>query len=501
MTHQALAVVPRMLVPGDYALIALYLAVNLAIGAWCARRRQASSRDFFLGGGRVSWWAAAVSFCATATSSISFMALPAKSFRTDWEPFGSAPAQAGAGILMGLVFAGILRRLNLTTIFGYLERRFDRNVRLLGAGLGVLLKIGGRMSVIMLLPALALSTVTGLNVYASIAVMGGVTTVYAAEGGFEAVVWTDVMQTVVTYGGVALALLFLARGVPGGFSGIVHAGAAAGKFHAVSWSFDPTRPTVWVFVGMFLGHIFTQLADQPLMQRMLATKDEREARRTLLFGNLLGLGTSVLFFFVGSSLFVFYHQHPEKLAHGLPDDAIFPYFIANELPHGVVGLIVAGLFAAAMGALSSTINATAAVVVTDFQKVLYPQASAPQQIRLAKITTLLCGVLATGMATWLAARHDVPLWDRFLMLNALIGGGFPGVFALGLLTRRANPPGVIVGALASIGITWWVEAYTKTSAFLDSFIAIASCFVLGYLASLCFQAKKPAWVEPALAPD
>ena len=249
---------------------------------------------------------------------------------------------------------------------------------LLGAGLGVLLKLGGRMSVVMLLPSLALSTVTGLNVYASILLMGVVTTLYAMEGGFEAVIWTDVLQVAVTYGGVAVALFYLAGGVEGGLGGVIASGTAAGKFEAVSWDFDFTKPTMWVFVGMFWGHIFTQLADQPLMQRMLASADLREAKRTVVVGNLIGLTSSVVFFFVGTSLWAFYRAHPERLAGGVPTDAIFPYFIANELPHGVVGLIVAGIFAAAMGALSSAINATAAIVVSDFQALLRPGASAEQ---------------------------------------------------------------------------------------------------------------------------
>ncbi len=481
-------ITPRTLTWPDYVALAGYFALNLGIGAWCARRKKNSSGDFFLGGGRVVWWAAALSFFATATSSISFMALPAKTYAGDWLPFGSAPAQCLAGVLVGLVFVEGLRRLNLTTIFGYLEKRFDRRVRLLGAGLGVLLKVGGRMSVVMLLPALALSTVTGLNVYASIGLMGVVTTFYAMEGGFEAVIWTDVMQVIVTYGGVGLALYFLAHGVDGGLAGVVETGTAAGKFHAVTWAPNISQATGWVFIGMFFGHIFTQLGDQPLMQRMLASADPRTARRTVIAGNVIGFFSSVLFFFVGTTLWVFYQKHPERLSPDLSNDAIFPYFIANELPRGLVGLIVSGLFAAAMGALSSALNATAAIVVTDFQPTFQPTATAGQQVRLARRATLICGAIATAMATWLAWRNVSSLWDEFLKLTALIGGGFPGVFALGLLTRRAHARGVMVGAIASIAVTWVVQNYTDTNTFLHVFVAISSCVIIGYAASLVLPA-------------
>lgn len=479
--NEAAALPIRTLAAPDYVALAVYFALNLGIGWWCARRRR-SGGDFFLGGRRVVWWAAGISFFATGASSISFMALPAKTFQTDWLVFGSGPAQSLAGIVTGLVFVGLLRRLSMVTIFDYLERRFSRPVRLLGAALAVLLKTCGRMSVVMLLPAIALSTVTGLNVYLSLLLMGLVTTIYAMEGGFEAVIWTDVLQVSVTFGGVALALGFMAHGVEGGFGGIITQGTSAGKFEMVSWSLDASQPTVWVFIGMFLGSIFTQVADQPLMQRALATTDESAAKRTVVLGALMGIPSTIIFFFVGTALWVFYQQHPERLSSALPNDAIFPYFIVNELPHGFIGLVIAALFAAAMGALSSALNSSAAMIATDL--IDSRQWSDARRTRLARWTTVGLGVLGTAMAALIASLQVQSLWDEYLKLLALIGGGFPGVFALGLLTRRANTPGVIIGALASIGITWWVQNFTSLSVFLHAFIAIASCMVIGYTASL-----------------
>lgn len=485
---EAAAFPVRTLDGPDYLALAVYFALNLGIGWWCMRRRRSGS-DYFLGGQRIAWWAAGISFFATGASSISFMALPAKTFQTDWLVFGSGPAQSLAGVVTGLVFVGLLRRLSMVTIFDYLERRFSRPVRLLGACLAVLLKACGRMSVVMLLPALALSTVTGLNVYLSLLLMGVVTTVYAMEGGFEAVIWTDVLQVMVTFGGVAVAIGFVAHGVEGGFSGIISQGAAAGKFEMVSWSLDASQPTVWVFIGMFLGSIFTQVADQPLMQRALSTPDESAARRTVVLGALMGIPSTIIFFFVGTALWVFYQAHPERLSTALPNDAIFPYFIVNELPHGVIGLVIAALFASAMGALSSALNSSAAMIATDL--VDSRAWTEERRTRLAKLTTVGLGVLGTAMAALIASLQVQSLWDQYLKLLALIGGGFPGVFALGLLTRRANAPGVLVGAIASIGITWWVQNHTDLSVFLHAFIAIASCIVIGYAGSLLFGSPPP----------
>lgn len=484
--------VPRHLNLLDYGVIAVYFALTLGIGWWCVRRRKRSSKDFFLGGGRVAWWALALSMFATGTSSISFMALPAKTYQTNWLSFGSAPAQAFAGVVVALVFVRLLRKLKLTTVYGYLDRRFDHRVRLLGAALSVLLKVGGRMSVIMLLPALALSTVTGLNVYLSILLIGGVTTFYAMEGGFEAVVWTDVLQAIVTLVSLAVALYFLFAGVPNGFHGVVKMAEESNKLRTIDLTFDFTQPTVWVFLGMFLGAIFTQLGDQPNMQRWFAMADDRDTERTITMNTVIGLTGATVFFFIGTALFAFYRTNPQRLAAGLPNDAIFPYFIANELPAGMVGLIVAGLFASAMGALSSSINATAAILVSDFQQVLNPLASETARLRLARGSTLACGVLATGMAAFLAYRNVSSLWDEFLRLVALIGGGFPGVFAIGLLSRRATATGVIIGAIASIAVTWWIQHYTQTSVFFHGFIAVASCMIIGYLASFVVGRRREA---------
>ncbi len=487
------AVHARTLAWQDYIAISLYFLLTLGIGWWCARRKQAAANDYFLGGGRVPWWAAAVSFFATATSGISFMALPAKSyFDKNWLTYGTVPSQTLAGFVVGFVFVALLRRMSMATIFSYLDRRFDKRVRVLGAVLAILLKVIGRMSVILLLPALALSTVTGLNVYASILLMGVVTTIYAAEGGFEAVIWTDFLQAIVVFGGIIVSLFYLAGGVDGGLWGIIKTGAASGRFTMLDWSFNLADGTVWVFTGMFFATIFTYLGDQPLMQRMLAMSTDREATNTVVIGCVIGTVSATLFFFIGTSLSIFYENNPLKLAEGLPNDAIFPFFIANELPRGVVGLIIAALFAVSMGALSGIINSAAAIVVSDFQMLLRPASTEKQRVRVARLTTLLCGIFATVFAMWLAAQNAKSLWDVFIKLVALVGGGFPGVFALGMLTRRANAPGVLIGAVASIAVTWWVQTFTSANVFVHSFFAIASCMIVGYLASLLFPgATKP----------
>jgi Na+/proline symporter len=311
------------------------------------------------------------------------------------------------------------------------------------------------------------------------------------EGGFEAVVWTDVLQSAVMVGGVSIAIWHMAASVDGGLVGIVSTATNAGKFHAVSWALDLTHPTVWVFAGMFVATMFFQISDQPLMQRMLATADARDAQRTVTLGNFIGLLSGVVFFFVGTALWVFYRAHPERLNNTMSGDTIFPYFIVNELPVGVVGVIVAGLFAAAMGALSSMLNSSATIVVSDFYGTLRPDLPPAERTRLAWWVTLICGVIATGMAIFLAWRNLPSLWDEFLLLAALLGGALLGIFALGLITRRTNGSGVLVGAFAGIACTWWVQTYTATNVFFHTFVALAATMLVGYVASFFFALRTP----------
>ena len=474
----------------DYLVIALYLGVNVGIGWWVQRQKRNTGADYFLGGGRVPPWASAISWYGTAVSSVSFMALPAYAYSKDWLPMVVGPAGSGVGIIVAYGFLGIIRRLKAPTIFAYLEARFDRNVRLIVAGLSMVLKVFGRASVIMVLPALALASATGLNVYFSIVMMGIVTTAYSMEGGFEAVVWTDVMQVLVMFAGVFFMVWYAAAGVDGGLAGIIREGSAANKFQFISWENNLTDVTVWVITGFCIGALFTMISDQALMQRALAAKSDRDARRTVIMGSLLGLPSNAVFFFVGTALFAFYQLNPTRLVPNLPNDAIVGYFIANELPPGLVGLIIAGIFAAAMSTLSSSIAAVAAVATNDFLRVLRPQLVESHGVKLGRWVTLGCGIFATAMALWVASLETASLWDKSVRLLALFGGALPGFFALGMLTRRANAPGAIIGAVAAIGGTVWIQNFTSVNAFFHAFFAFAVSVIVGYVASFCFN--RPA---------
>jgi len=235
--------------------------------------------------------------------------------------------------------------------------------------------------------------------------------------------------------------------------------------------------------------VFLQLSDQTLMQRALSAPDEKAARNSVMLAGALNLPIALMLFLLGSALFVYYRHHPGLLDPVLPNDSIFPYFVGNQLPSGLVGLIMAGIFAAAMSTVSGSVNAISAIVVRDFFMPLRPDSGEPTRMKLAWATTVAIGGLATGIALVMAGMNIQSLWKTFAALMGLIGGGFPGIFALGLLTRRANAPGVTIGLLASIAVTLAVQKYTATNVFLFTSVAVGSCMAVGYTASFFFASS------------
>jgi SSS family transporter len=470
----------------DYIIILGFLIGSLLLGFGLGRRITGGSNDYFLGGRRLPLWAVVISYYATGVSAVSYMALPAYVFHNDWSPFLIGPAGAMAGFLVAAFFVKIIRRLDTPTIYSYLERRFNRSVRLVVAFLGILLAIFGRSAVILVLPSIALSTVTGLNMYLCIVVMGLVTTVYARQGGFAAVIWTDVIQTLMMMVGVILIIFYASAGLPDGFFGILREAEESGKLTLFRWENNLTDPTMWVVLAYFIGTIFYATSDQPTMQRVLAAKDLKSARRTVYWGSIAFFPSNPLFFFVGAAIFAFYQANPTRLAEGLANDAIVIYFVAQELPPGVVGLLIVAIFSAAMSTLSSSLSAAAAITVSDFANTLFSKRGKKESLDLDRWTTTGAGVFATLMAIWLASIEVQSIWEQAVKLLALFGGAIPGIFALGMLTRCATPFGVLVGALVAIAFTAWLQFGTSVNAFAQGCFATLVVFVVGYVISRIF---------------
>ncbi len=474
----------------DWIVIVVYLAAMIGIGLYFyVREKRNSTSSFFVGGRSIPFWAAGVSLYAANTSSISFIAIPAKAFESNWQYLTNNLIAVFGLMFVAVWIVPLLRRLDLMSVFSYLETRFHPAIRMLASALCILTQIGSRMSVILFLPALAIATITGISVTWSVILMGGFTIIYTAMGGMKAVIWTDFVQVIVKMGGAIFAIGFIVWNLHGGVGEFVHTAMAENKTKLFDFSFDLTKATVWGFIFLVLFDVvLTFPKDQVLMQRALSTKSDKEAGRSIWAFAAIMIPGGFVFYMIGTALFVFYKTHPERMNPLLPIDATFPLFIAAELPMGVTGLIVAGIFAAAMATLSGIMNSVATLISVDFYDKLVSEGSQKKSVFFAEVMTVMVGLIGIASAL-LLSRFDVhSLFDVSIELAGLLGGGFAGAYTLGMFTRRANAPGVAIGIGASICLTLIAWSYKLVHPYFYLAISILLCIVIGYLASLFFPA-------------
>ena len=475
----------------DYVSLFGYLALLVGMGIYFARREK-STEQFFLAGRKVPWWAAGISLFGTQLSAITFMAIPAMVYRTNWVYFFSQLTNVLVIVTVIYIFLPFYRRLNVTTAYEYLEKRYDVSVRLLGSGAFVFFHLI-RMGIILYLPALALSAVTGLDIYLCILVMGVIATFYTTLGGIEAVVWTDVIQAFLLLGGALSSFFIIIAGVPGGISGIVQSAASENKLTLANLNWDITTAALWVVViGGYMNSVGVYSSDQTVVQRYLTTRDERMAARSMWTHLCIAIPSAVLFFGLGTALWAFFKSHPELLSPTLKTDQIFPWFIAGQLPAGISGLVIAAMFAAAMSSLDSSMNSMATAITTDFYRRFRTGVSDAHCLVVARTLTAVLGVLGTCFALYTAKLGSRSIWDLNFEIAGLFGAGLAGLFAAGVLTRRTSGAGILVGFFASGLVLYFVKYWTDAHFFMYGAAGISSCVFIGWLAS---------WILPGCPKD
>ena len=474
----------------DWIVIAVYLTSMLGMGAYFyLREKRNSTSDFFVGGRSIPFWAAGVSLYAANTSSISYIAIPAKAFETNWTYMANNVIAVLALMFVAVWIVPVLRRLDLMSVFSYLETRFHPAIRMMASGLAIMVQLGSRMSVILFLPSLAIATITGIDVVWSVLMMGGFTIVYTALGGMKAVVWTDIVQLVVKMGGALFAIGFMIYALDGGFTEFLAVAAAENKTKLFDFSFDLTKATVWGFIFLVVFDVvLTFPKDQVLMQRTLSTKNAKDAGRSIWTLAAIMIPGGIVFYTIGTALYAFYKANPERMNPLLTIDATFPLFIAAELPMGITGLIIAGIFSAAMATLSSIMNSVSTLASVDFYEKLVKNPTQKQSVLFAEIMTVVAGLIGIGLAL-LLSRYDIhSLFDVSIELAGLLGGGFAGAYTLGMFTRRANSAGVAIGVAGSITLTTIAWSMSLVHPYFYLAISIMLCIVIGYIASLFFPA-------------
>ncbi|MEM9365769.1 MAG: sodium/solute symporter [Planctomycetota bacterium] len=469
----------------NYGVLITYLIAVVGVGVYFTRKNQ-NTNDFFRGGQRIPWWAAGCSIFATMLSSLTFTGIPSKAFAQDWVyAIGNfmIPVVAILAVYVAMPF---FRRIDATSAYEYLERRFNRTVRLFGSTSFILFHVF-RMAVVLSLTGLALAVATPLSPFQAVLLMGILSIVYCTMGGIEAVIWTDTLQTVVLLGGAILALAWLIAGVDDGVSGLLSSASDAQKFQWANLHWDPMNSQVafWVIiVGAIAQNTSSYTADQAVVQRYMTTVDQKLAARSIWTNAVLTVPATLLFFGIGTALFAFYQSHPEKLDPTITTDQVFPLFIAREMPIGVSGLIVAAVFAAAQSTVSTSMNSTATAVVTDFMRPWHVCKSEQSYLRVARYSTCILGLAGTLIGLVFVDPEIKSLFDEFIKVVGLFIGVLGGLFVLGAMTRRANTTGALVGAFVGATAMFCLWRYTEVNGYLYTASGISVCVLVGYVVSV-----------------
>jgi len=481
----------------NWLIVAAYLGGMIGVGVWFMKRESSGTTDsYFRGGQRIPWWVAGLSIFATMLSSLTFMGIPARAYQTDMSWYLGQLTILLVVPMVVLFYLPFFRKLNLTSAYEYLEKRFNLPCRIFAALSFILFHIG-RIAIVLYLPALALAVVSDIPVTTAILAIGVLCIIYTVIGGISAVVWTDAIQALVLLGGAALCFLLAVSQVDGGFGGMIQIASQDAKgfgnldWSSLDWSSNATASVIVLLVAFFFNSLVPYTSGQDVVQRYVTTKDIGAARKSLWTTMWMSVFGSLLFFGLGVAVYAFYKTNPALLDPALTKtDSILPYFIMHELPAGVSGILIAAIFAASQSTISSSLNSIATSWSKDFDmRILRPNRDDATYLSAAKWVVLIVGGMGTATALWMA-KSD--LQSAFAAFNTLIGltaGSLGGLFALGVFTRRANGMGSLIGAVAGFVLVMSLQlANAPVAGILYAFIGFVTCFAVGWTASWFFAA-------------
>lgn len=492
----------------DYAVLLIYL-IGITIFGTLFRGSQKNVKDYFIGGKNIHWLVISLSIVATETSTLTLIGVPAIAYANY-----KYPEQGGSFTYLQVVIGYIIARIVISLIFipKYFQGELLTAYELLKQRFGVKTK-NFAASLFLVMRALA----EGVRIYAasivlaavlgsslpnfpnltmwSIVIVGVLTLIYTFEGGIAAVIWTDLIQLVIYIGGSLVAAYMLLNLVPGGWTEIVQEATDAGKFQIFSFNWTLGLPfTFWA--GVFGGTFLTMAShgtDQLLVQRLLTCKNQGDSQKAIVFSGFIVFFQFALFLLIGVMLYAYYQNVPMAdsalsasncLASGKCDQ-IFPRFIVEQLPHGISGLVIAAIFAAAMSNLSGSLNSLASTTVLDFYKPLInPNASEESLLKLSRWLTAAWGVILIVIAFF--AQNWGSVFTVGLTIASIVYGTMLGAFLLGVLTNKANQIGVIVGMLASLITMLFVKFYTTLAWTWYVLAGTIVCWSVGYVISSIF---------------
>lgn len=464
----------------DIVVIAAYLMSVVGLGCWFLRTSGTTS-EFMAAGGKLPGWAVGLSVFGTFVSSISFLANPGKSYESNWNPFVFSLSLPLAALIATFFFVPFYRRMGEVSAYQHLEQRFGAWARVYAVGCYLLTQVA-RVGTVLYLVALAVAPLLSSDleqqhelIIALILGIGVLVTLYTLLGGIEAVIWTDVVQSVVLVAGLFACIGVVLYRMPGGPGEVLSVASSGDKFSLGSFGTSLQQPTFWVVLVYGLCINLQNFGiDQTYVQRYATADSERAAKNSVWLGALLYVPISAVLFFVGTALFAFYSALPQRLPAGIKADQVFPHFIVAELPPGMTGLLIAAILAAAMSSVDSSLNSSATVTLQDlYKRFLRPRATERESMWVLYATTIAWGVIGTVAA--LAMIRVKTVLDVWWTLAGLFGGGMLGLFLLGRFSPRTGSAAAFLGVASGVLTILWMSL-SKLESWPDSLAAYRNPF-------------------------
>jgi SSS family solute:Na+ symporter len=444
----------------DIAILLLYSCVLIGMGVYYSRKCR-TAEQFMVADRTIPAWAAGLAVMSAYTSSISYIATPGKAFDSNWHPIIFALCIFPVAWLVCKYAVPYYRRTRLISVYAFLEERLGAWGRIYAAFAFVLYMIG-RVAVILYLAGLLMDTFVPWNITAVIIVIGLITIVYTLLGGMEAVIWTDVMQSIIMIAGILFCAVSLSISIFSGPEPLIQAAIDNHKFSFGSLKFTLASQqhlfdrTVWVMIIYGVTEALRSLlADQNYVQKYCSVPSERDAKRSVWIAMLIYIPLTAVFLYIGTALFAFYSSSGHELAEDITKgEQVFPYYIATQVPTGLKGLIIAAIIAAAMSTVDSALNCSATVLLLDFYKrYLNPNMADRASVLFLRTATVAWGVLGTGAALlMIRARSILDVWWQ---ISGIFGGALLGLFLLAFMKVRLRLwQGIVSIAVSIIAISW-----------------------------------------------
>jgi SSS family transporter len=474
----------------DYVVVVIYLVTAIWLGLRFTRK-QKSLDDYFVADRSAPWWAAGISVIAANFSAISYMGVPAWVYQHD--------LQLDIGVLffplqMFLVvwlFVPFMARLRLYTIYEYLELRFGLGARMLASTLFILVR-GGHLAFAIYAQSLALSLVLHLPFIVCVWISGAATTLYTVFGGIEAVLWTDVMQFFVLVGGMFFILGAVMLPFGGNFGQIWHIASEGGHTRLMSFDLNlTTTVTIWaLFIGNLVMNLSAYGSDQVIVQRYFTAGSKKAMTKAVLLNGFLTVPLVLMLDVIGLGFVAYYRAHPALRASLKTPDQILPHFVMHALPTPLPGLVIAGILAATMSTLSSGLNSLCTVTMVDFYRRFVPRQSDEQanEVSTARWFTLGWGLLITFSAMFMSRLGQIV--EGSLKALGFLSGPLLGMFLLGILSKRPNSFGVLMGAVVGT-VCAALAARTQISWLWYGPVGCLATVVIGYPFSFLWPGRQP----------